>query len=87
MIAHSCTSFKARQLTLDNLQRVYVNLGFKLAVPSVKMGRRVIVEEHSDQNAVELTNRGHRASPESFSPHQIVVGFALADHAIAAAFH
>src|ERR1022692_2614531 len=47
----------AGQFTLDRFQRADVNRRLKLPISSVKVCRRVVIEEHPDQNPIERTDR------------------------------
>jgi HTH-type transcriptional regulator/antitoxin HigA len=49
----------ARQLALDYGQGLDVDRSFELTVASVKVRRRVIVEEHSNQDPVKRADRRH----------------------------
>jgi hypothetical protein len=66
IMAHSWTRFKARRGSWPSItsKRADVNRGFELTIPSVKVRRRVIIEEHPNQDAIERTDRRH--SPRRF---------------------
>src|SRR5579862_4948532 len=53
----------ARQFTLHDFQRLDCDRCLKLAVSCVKMRRRMIVEEHPDQDAVKCADGGHETKP------------------------
>ena len=58
----------ARQLALDDGQGSDVDRDFELTVSGVKVWRRVIIEEHSDQDPIESADCRHPARP-ILSPH------------------
>jgi hypothetical protein len=48
-----------RQFAFDDLQGADVDGGLELAVSSVRVRRRVVIEKHPDQDPVERADRRH----------------------------
>jgi hypothetical protein len=49
----------ARQLTFEDFEGFDADRGFELALASVKVRRRMVIEVHSDQDLIERADRRH----------------------------